>query len=148
MTRVAKMAAEEGKPTLGTDITKDDLDAAAEVGPTETAAPVVEDGGQTLTGPTAKEAAEGKDGSDRSKAAKLAKGKKEAAEQAEKDEQPTYKEVFVVSLSAYQITQQPGHEAARAEYFISPNKPDDPQRAFDDPWLRMNIKAGLLKLAQ
>lgn len=140
----ADPAAEEQKP--GEDVGKDDVDAAAEIGPTEQAAPVVEDGGQTKSGPTVEEAAKGEDGSKNSKAAKAAADKAEAKAQAEKGEQPTFKEVFVFSLNTYNMSQQPSHVDAKERYILKPGT--DPQRAFDDQWLRNNISAGLLKLQQ
>lgn len=148
MAKTAELAAEPTTQTKpGEDLTKGDVDAAKEVGPTDKKAPVLDDGGQTPIGPTTEEAAAGEDGSKRSKAAKKAAAVAEAEAELKADEEPTFKEVMVVSLNDYGMNQQVDHaNATRSIYFIRPS--EDPQRAFDDQWLRNNVKAGLLKIEQ
>lgn len=143
MAKAAKLAAEETEITQpGVDHTANDPDPLDGLGEKTNESPIAEDGGQTLTGPTAEEAAKGEDGSKRTKSAKRA----EAVAVAKATEgEPEFKEVLVTSLSDYFITQQPKHKDAKEQYWIRPSS-TDAQWAFDDEWLRMNIKAGLLKL--
>lgn len=143
MAKAAKLAAEETKITQpGVDYTANDPDPLDGLGEESNSSPIAEDGGQTLTGPTAEEAAKGEDGSKRTKAAKRAEA---VAEAKATDGEPSFKEVLVISLNDYYMSQQPNHKDAKEQYSIRPSSTDT-QWAFDDEWLRMNIKAGLLKL--
>ena len=142
----AKLAAAKGKGTKpGESMTADDVSVADEIGiPEANPSPIQEEGGQVKVGPTTEQAAKGSHGEENTSAAR-AKLLKDKLEEVPVEE-PTFKPVFVVNLGGFQVAQHVDHPSARSDLYIIRPIESEPQRAFDDEWLRMNIASGLLAL--